>query len=207
MRLWALLFTAFCVAAPLGAQQPPAAAPPETASAEQDAAASKSGQPKDAKEATDAELNLPVSLDKIREGLQQTPTLSLRTIDERPIFRMQILERQKIEELLASLNFKSTPVPAGGVYMQEQQRLMFNPVDRPLMQPYAAFSGRELLTILIENLVGKYLGGKMIDGVSKAERARAEAAARDEVQSAVAQYCNAQPNAGAGLQICSSIGR
>ena len=108
----------------------------------------------------DRELNLPVSLDKIREGLQQTPALSLRTLDERPIFRVQILERQKIEELLATLNFKAGPVPAGGIYMQEQQRLMFNPVDRPLMQPYAAFSGGQLLTILIENLVGKYLGGK-----------------------------------------------
>ena len=26
--------------------------------------------------------------------------------------------------------------------MYEQQRQMFNPVDRPLMQPYAAFSGK-----------------------------------------------------------------
>ena len=55
----------------------------------------------------DRELNLPVSLDKIHEGLQQTPALSLRTLDERPIFRVQILERQKIEELLATLNFKA----------------------------------------------------------------------------------------------------
>ena len=47
------------------------------------------------------------------------------------------------------------------------------------MQPYAAFSGGQLLTILIENLVGKYLGGKMVDAVSAAERKRAEAAARE----------------------------
>ena len=89
---------------------------------------------------------------------------------------VQILDRQKIEELLATLNFKTGPMPAGGLYMYEQQRQMFNPVDRPLMQPYAAFSGGQLLTILIENLVGKYLGGKMVDAVSAAERKRAEAA-------------------------------
>jgi hypothetical protein len=109
--------------------------------------------------------------------------------------------------MLASLNFKAGPVPAGGVYMYEQQRLMFNPVDRPLMQPYAAFSQGELLTILIENLVGKYLADRVINSVSKFERARAEANAREEVRAAVAQYCNAQPNAGAGIQICSILDR
>jgi hypothetical protein len=91
--------------------------------------------------------------------------------------------------------------------MYEQQRQMFNPVDRPLMQPYAAFGPGQLLTILIENLVGKYLGNKIGDAVSAADRKRAEAAAREEVNAAVSHYCNAQPNAGAGLQICSSVSR
>lgn len=199
MRLSGLLFTAVLVAAPAWAQQPPASPPSDSSSATQDV--------KTTKETKDGESKLPVSLDKIREGLQQTPGLSLRSLDERPIFRLQIQERQKIEELLASLNFKAGPVPAGGVYMLEQQRLMFNPVDHPLMQPYSAFSGSELMTILVENLVGKYLGGKVVNGVSKAERARAEALARDEVNAAVAEYCNAQPNAGDGLQVCANLRR
>lgn len=199
MRLLALLFTAVFVATPLRAQQPPASTQPDPASVPQDAARDK--------EAKNRELNLPVSLDKIRQGLQQPVGVSLRSVDERPIFRLQILERQKIEELLASLTFKNGPIPAGGLYMFEQQRQMFNPVDHPLMQPYTAFSGSELLTILVENLVGKYLGGKLVNTVSKAERARAEAAARDEVNVAVAQYCNAQPNAGDGLQLCSNLRR
>jgi hypothetical protein len=203
MRLCALLFTATLAASPAPAQ--PAASPPvspaeEPASASQDTDTDASkGEPQ-----TPPELNLPVSLDKIREGLQQKPGLSLRALDERPTFRVQILERQKIEELLATLNFKAGPTPAGGIYMYEQQRQMFNPVDRPLMQPYAAFNTGQLLTILIENLVGKYLGGKAIDAVSKMERARAEANAREEVRAAVAQYCNAQPNLGVGIQICDT---
>jgi hypothetical protein len=200
MRLLALLFTAVLLAAPLRAQQPPASAQPDPASLPQDTATGEKG-PKN------RELNLPVSLDKIRQGLQQPAGFSLRSVDERPIFRVQILERQKIEELLASLTFKNAPIPAGGVYMFEQQRQMFNPVDHPLMQPYSAFSGNELLTILVENLVGKYLGGKLVNTISKAERARAEAAARDEVNVAVAEYCNAQPHAGEGLQLCSNIRR
>ena len=84
---------------------------------------------------------------------------------------------------------------------------MFPSVDNPLRQPLSAFSQPELLTILIENLVGHYLAGKTGEAISKAERARAEAQAKDEVRAAVAEYCNAQPNAGIGLQICSSLGR
>ena len=204
MRLCALLFTAICLAGPASAQQAQPSSSLNNTKRTEDTTHTK--DTKDTKE-TSEPLNLPVSVDKIKEALQQTPAISLLTIDERPTFRMQILERQKIEELLASLNFKAGPVPAGGVYMYEQQRQMFNAVDRPLVQPYAAFNQGELLTILIENLVGKYLGGRAIDAISKAERAHAEAVAKEEVRAAVEQYCNAQPNAGAGIQICSSLGR
>jgi hypothetical protein len=105
------------------------------------------------------------------------------------------------------LNFKTGPTPAGGIYMAEQQRVMFPSVDNPLVQPFAAFNQGELLTILVENLVGKYLAGRAVDSISRAERARAEAAAKEEVRTAVEEYCNAQANAGAGLAICSSLGR
>jgi hypothetical protein len=195
MRLLALLFTATLTASPLWAQPAPASPPPTDASAKQDKTATK--EPGD----------LPVSLDKIREALEHPPAISLRSIDERPTFRMEILERRKIEELLATLNFKTGPAPGGGLYGYEMQRQMFPAVDNPLRQPYAAFGQLELLTILLQNLVGKYLGGKAINAISKAERARAEANARAEVRAAVEQYCNAQPNLGAGIQICSSVGR
>jgi hypothetical protein len=193
---------AILLAAPARAQQPPASAGADTPPADE----GRTQEP--AKDHTkDQDLNLPVSLDKIKGALQQSPGVPLLKIDEHPTFRVQIRERQKIEALLATLNFKSEPVPAGGIYMQEQQRLMFNPVDNPLVQPYAAFNQGELLTILIENLVGHYLAGKTGEAISKAERARAEAQAKEEVRTAVAEYCNAQPNAGIGLQICSSLGR
>jgi len=233
MRLAALLFTAMFAVAPLSAQQPPPSSPQDEAAVGQgqppDASGStsatdqapknqtpgdpsakdpptKDGTPKD-QGPTAQGPDLPVSLDRIKGALEQTPLLSLRTIDERPTFRVQIHERMKIAELLASLNFKSGPTPAGGVYMQEQQRVMFPSVDNPLVQPLAAFNQGELLTILVENLMGKYLAGRAMNTISKAERARAEAAAREEVHTAVEEYCNAQPNAGAGLAICSGLGR
>jgi len=205
MRLCAVLFTAILVAAPVRGQQPPASSSADAHAADQarTAAAPQSVSPTQAAEPS----NLPVSLDKIKEALQQSPGVPMLKIDERPTFRVQIRERQKIEELLATLKFKSEPTPAGGIYMQEQNRIMFNPVDHPTMQPLGAFSQGQLLTILIENLVGHYLGGKAGDAISKAERAHAEAQAREDVRLAVTDYCNAQPNAGTGLQICSSLGR
>lgn len=182
MRLMVLLFAAILAAAPARAGQ----------------------QPASSEQVEKPSFELPVSLDKIKEALARTPTLSLRDVDERPTFRVQILERQKIEELLATLDFKSGPTPAGGVYWNEVQRQMWPAVENPLRQPYAAYSQGELLTILIENLVGKYLAGKALDGISSAERRHAEAAARDEVQQAVRDFCAAQPNSGAGIQICST---
>lgn len=196
MRLILLLFTAASIVSPAWAQQ---AAP--SPAADKDDRQTKASQ--DTKDTPDR--NLPVSLDKIKEALQQPPpSFSLRTIDERPTFRVQIQERQKIEELLATLNFKTAPAPGGGLYGFEQQRQMFPAVDNPLRQPYAAFNQGELLTILIENLAMKYLGGRAMNAITNAERARAEAVAKEEVRAAVAQYCAAQPRAGAGMQICET---
>ena len=206
MRLRALLFSAILFATPAWAQQPPPSATPDAQHTE-NGRTDDSAQPAESAAAVDATLNLPVSLDKIKDKLRQSEGVPVLKIDERPTFRIQIRERQHIEELLATLNFKSGPTPAGGVRMQEQQRVVFNPVDHPLMQPYAAFGQGQLLTILIENLVRHYLADKIGNAISKSERARAEAQARDEVRAAVGEYCNAQPNLGAGLQICSSIGR
>jgi hypothetical protein len=186
MRLLALLFTAILTVPSMAAAQEPVSSPAEAASPAQ------------------GDSQLPVSLSKIRDALASTPLLSLRTVDERPTFRIQIQEKQKIEELLATLKFKPVPVPAGGINMAEQNRIMFPWVDNPERQQFGAFNQSELLTILIENLIGKYLGGKALNSLSKAERSRAEAAAKDEVRSAVAQYCSAQPREGAGIQICDT---
>jgi hypothetical protein len=81
---------------------------------------------------------------------------------------------------------------------------MFPSVDNPLRQPLSAFSQPELLTILIENLAGRYLGGKAASAVTRAERVHAEAVAKDEVRAAIAQYCDAQPSGGAGISICET---
>lgn len=221
MRLILLAVTAALMASPAKAQQPSASAPADTRAGQSDSredtrklqvgsqkAEVQSQKSEVGGQKSEAGDGLPVSIEKIKEALQQPPSpFSLRTLDERPTFRVQIQERMKIEELLASLNFKTSPAPGGGLYGYEQQRQMFPAVDNPLRQPYAAFNQGELLTILIENLAMKYLGGRAMNAISNAERARAQAAAKEEVREAVAQYCGAQPRQGAGIQICDTTVR
>jgi len=184
-----LLFTVM-----LGLQPPNPPAPPPSPSA-----ATPSSQ-------ADAAAGLPVSLDRIKGALEQAPPAQpLRGLNETPRFKVEIVEKQKIrlEDLMNNLDFKSGPVPPGGLYAYEQQRQIWPSVSNPLVQPYAAFSQPELVTILAEGLAGRYLAGKAANAITTAQRASAEAAARQEVIHAIEDYCAAQPHGGAGIRICA----
>jgi len=175
MRLVFLMVAAMAVAAPASAQQS------TTSSA--DGATPASNQ---------VAGDLPVSLDRIREQLNKPAESRLHNLDVKPDFTVQIAEQRRIDEIMSKLDFKSGPAPAGGLYVYEQQRMLFNPTDHPLQQPYAAFSGGEFITIAVENLIAKYLGGRVLSALTSAERARAEAQARGEVEQAIAEYCAAR---------------
>jgi hypothetical protein len=138
--------------------------------------------------------DLPVSLDRIRDALKKSDAPILTGLDRQADFRVEIEEKQKLEDLLKRLDVKAGPVPAGGLYMYEQNRMLFNPVDRPLMQPYAAFSGAELITIAIENLLGRYLGKPLLNAMSQRARTSAQLAAEEAVRRDIAAYCNARPD-------------
>jgi hypothetical protein len=186
MRLSFLLLTALLIAWPVGAQQEPASSEAAAVSPQQNSGG-----------------DLPVSLDRIREALKKPPEQRLKNLDVKPDFSVQVEEQARIDEILSKLDVKSGPVPPGGLYGFEQQRRLVNPVDRPLQQPYAAFSGGELITIALENLMVRYLGGRALDAVSDAERARAEAQARDDVARAIAEYCAGRPDR-ASIHLCNA---
>jgi hypothetical protein len=174
--------------------------------AAQDAAVSSSGAAVQSSTGDTQAGDLPVSLDRIRAGLKRQATDSLlRRVEIPPDFRIQVLEQQKINDMLSKLDFKhlSGPAPGGGLYGYEQQQRLFNSVDHPLVQPYAAFSGGELITIAIENLIARYFGGRIVNAISEAERARAERTAREEVDRAIADYCAARPDR-TDIQLCLS---
>ena len=179
MRLFTLLVTAVLFGTPALAQQVgPSSCLAELAAAE------------DA-----CQLNLPVSLDKIREALAEAPAEPLKGLDEKPHFRVQIQERQKFEALLDRLKFDSGPAVPGGLYGYDQQQRLFPKVDNPLVQPYAAFNQGELLQVMITTLLEKYLAARLVGAVTSAERAHAEEEARKEVARALDEFwaARAQP--------------
>jgi hypothetical protein len=141
----------------------------------------------------------PVSLDHIRRGLNRpAQELLLRQVEIPPDFRIQILEQQRIDNLVSKLDFKSGPVPAGGLYAYEQQRRLFDPVKYPLMQPYAAYSGGEFATVALENLIAHYLVPK----IGHALDAQGEREAQAEVAHAIADYCASRPDR-SDIRICN----
>jgi hypothetical protein len=188
MRLSLLMFTAILAAAPAAAQPaPPSTSPAVGASTTQD-------------------FDLPVSLDRIRGKLEQPPAVTLEGLNDIPNFKVEVQEKQKLEDLLAAIfkDVKKVYVPAEGVEMQEMERNWSQALsENPLLeQPYSGFSGHEIVAITVENVVGRWLAGPAMRALSSAQRAAAERAARDEVRTTIAQYCAAQPNHGAGIEIC-----
>ena len=148
--------------------------------------------------AQDAPLNLPVSLDRIKEGLSQPPAEPLKGLNltpaDTPTFRVNVTEKQKFEELLAKIKWdKPGPVVAGGVYAYEQQERLFPRINNPLAQPYAGFTGGEMTTLAAEALIEKYVAERMAKVVGTALREQAEREAREEVARALKSYRDAQP--------------
>jgi hypothetical protein len=200
MHLSALAMATMLAGAPAAAEPHQASPPAAPVSSKADQAPSPMQDP---------QTNLPVSLDKIKGALEQ-PVEPLRGVDanDTPLFKVSISERQRvsIDDLVKNLDFRSGPTPPGGLRAYEQQRQMFPAVDNPLRQPYSEYTEPQLLTIMIENLAGQYLVGRVANAITAGDRARAEAQAREDVMHAVAQYCAAQPNGGAGIEICANPG-
>jgi hypothetical protein len=188
MRLNYLMVAAILAGTPVIAQDTPSSSTDANSSSPVDAGESK----------------LPVSIDRIRDALVNPPAKPLIREGSTPDFEITVEERAILENFFKPEDFKVGPVPAGGLYAYEQQQILSNKVDQPLTQPYAAFSGGELVTLAIQGLLFRYLGQQITDGLGGAQRAADEAAARDTVMKAIQTYCAAQPGHGAAIEICSA---
>ncbi|MDR1990787.1 MAG: hypothetical protein LBQ09_11230 [Acidobacteriaceae bacterium] len=134
------------------------------------------------------------TLARVRRDLREK-RLTLQTAELPADFRLAIFEQWLVDDMLSKMDFGTPgPVPAGGIYAYEQQRLLFNPINYPLMQPYAAYSGGEFTTIAIENLVGHYLGRSLVAGVAEKRRLQQERAAKEDVAETIADYCAQRPD-------------
>ena len=131
-------------------------------------------------------LDLPVSLERIREGLTSDKPSILDALDVQAKFRVEVQEkRPNFVEMFSPESFKGGPVPPGGLYAYEQQRMLFpNSTSALFSVPVLpVFQG-------------------IVNAVGDLRRARAAAAARAEVERAMAEFCAAQPDGGEGVAGC-----
>jgi len=148
----------------------------------------------------------PVSLDRIRDGLSRSTLTPLDLTAAGEIeadYRVDIQQQLPIGRFFRPEDFKPGPVPFGGVYHSDLQRVMTgNPNRNPLAQPYMGFTQGELIqvagTSILFDLISKYL----TRGIGSALRSHSEGQAREEVTTAIREYCAAQPDGGAGITIC-----
>jgi hypothetical protein len=128
-------------------------------------------------------LTTAASIRRIRAALERPQTIDLDRIDQVPRFRVVIREPQRFRDL-PPLDFSAGPVPPGGLYAYEQRQRIGPPMSQPLVS---------IDVMPIAQAIGRAAAG--------VRRARGEAAARDALQRAIAEYCAAQPRA--GDQICA----
>lgn len=153
---------------PVSAQVP---APPAAPASESDARARSSSQPDQAP--------LEVSLDRVRRGLERPQPL--RTAIERtpaPTFSVTIEERlPPIERWLGDPRDLAGGPPVGSPTHAEFLRL----TTPPLAQPYAAFTGGELLTVAITSLLSALAIKTSAGTVGEWLQSREERKAREQV--------------------------
>ena len=131
-------------------------------------------------------LDLPVSLERIREGLTSDKPSILDALDVQATFRVEVQEkRPNFVEMFSPESFKGGPVPPGGLYAYEQQRMLFP-------NSTSALFSVPVLPVF----------QSIVNAIGDLRRARAATAARAEVERAMAEFCAAQPDSGEGVAGC-----
>jgi hypothetical protein len=152
----------------------------------------------------DASLDLPVSVERIRELLARAPAESvLLGLDRQPDFKITVEERRFLKDILESLDVKTGPAPPGGLYGYEMQQQVWNTRNSPLVRPYAAFTSGELAQVSLTSIMGALVTRYLTHAVLNLSRAEAENLAREEVRRAIDEYCSGRPDR-SFIDICQS---
>ena len=61
----------------------------------------------------------PVSLDRIRKALDRPPLFPVQAPIDQPLFRVDVQQRNRLQDILSTLDFSSDRRPAGGLYAAE----------------------------------------------------------------------------------------
>lgn len=167
---------------------------------------SAASTPQDAPTVADQDAparDLPVSLDRIRQLLADAPANPLiGGSHPPPDFRVTVEERRFLLDILETLDVKTEPAPPGGLYANEIQQQFWNTRNSPLGRPYAAYTSSELVQVSLTSILSALVMRYMTDSVKAMSRSQAEAAAHEEVQRAIAEYCGARPDR-AFIDLCT----
>jgi len=126
-----------------------------------------------------------VSLERIRTALDRPAPLRLPEEPPKGDFVVRIVEKSWFERTMPPMDFRSGPVPPGGLYAYEQQQRLDPTAPIPLFNVS--------LMPLVRGIA---------HGFSSAYQAQSSASAHRDVVRAIADYCAAQPNGGTAIAIC-----
>jgi hypothetical protein len=133
---------------------------------------------------------LPFSVNRIQRALARPPALKLDT--DREVFRLEIFgHRPTIEDILGP-DYLKGPVPAGAMTHQEFLD-MVTPND---VKGYAAFDNKQGFIVAATSLALKWGVQKAIQKYQEAKSERDKAAAKREVEDALAALRKARRDAG-----------
>ena len=134
--------------------------------------------------------DLPVSIEKIQRALSRQP--AIRVTEQRPVFRLEVFGRKPTIEDILGPDFHRGPVAHGGMTHQE----FLNMVTPKDVQGYAAFTNKEAAVVAVTSFAFQYALAKAIKKFQEAKQERERAAAKREVDEALAALREARRKAG-----------
>lgn len=134
--------------------------------------------PPPATTATETDLT---SVDRVRAALDRPPALRLQAEFPKADFVVHVTEKSWFERVIPPPDYRSGPVPPGGLYGYEQQQRLNPNAPMPLFS----------IPLL-----------PLLRGIAQGFSSGGQSHAREEVARAIAEYCAAQPNGGTSISIC-----
>lgn len=133
---------------------------------------------------------LPINVSKIQRAVSRPPAFKLDT--DREVFRLEIFGRRPTIEDILGEDFLKGPAPAGAMTHQE----FLNMVTPEAVRGYAAFDNKQGIIVAATSLALKWGVQKAIQKYRDAKSEREKAAAKREVEEALAELRKARREAG-----------
>jgi hypothetical protein len=133
---------------------------------------------------------LPVNISKIQRALSRPPAIRPETT--RPVFRVQVFSRSPTIDDILGPDWRKGPTPLGAMTHQEFLDLV-TPND---VKGYAAFDNKQGLMVAATSFALKWAVTKALQKLDEAKTERQKAAARKEVDEALAALKKARREAG-----------